>query len=310
MSYQFLQSESVEEGVRRIVCEEIDSALEEINDKSLDRHEVVHSVRKTCKKVRGILRLARGAMPQQYQLENQCFRDAARMLSAIRDAHVLTNTAATFLEQFPDQLAPETRQQLLMLLDARKERVLQSMDMEARLDEFRCRVENARKRANDWEIPLDRFDALEPGLRKTYSRGYRSMILAYEGSGKDEHFHEWRKRVKYHWYHMRVLNNVWPSVFTVIEQHLDELGDVLGLEHDLFVLAEVLSEELELSENLRQKDHILDLIQQRRKVLQQQARKLGHFLFAERPNAIAKRYRRYWNIWREEDNKSQPRLAI
>jgi hypothetical protein len=26
-----------------------------------------------------------------------------------------------------------------------------------------------------------------------------------------EHFHEWRKRVKYHWYHLGLLRELWPA---------------------------------------------------------------------------------------------------
>lgn len=52
MSFTFIIGESAGDGIRRMAREQIDRALEEISDSSLDRHDTVHQVRKRCKKIR------------------------------------------------------------------------------------------------------------------------------------------------------------------------------------------------------------------------------------------------------------------
>ena len=59
MGYHLRKHEDVQEGVRRIAAEQIRKGMGEIDDCTIDRHEVVHLLRKRCKKVRGLLRLVR-----------------------------------------------------------------------------------------------------------------------------------------------------------------------------------------------------------------------------------------------------------
>ena len=92
MAYRFKRgNSSVEAGVRRIATEEIDGAIDEIDDNGLELHETVHQVRKRCKKLRGLIRVVRPAF-DDYQDENAAFREAARALSYVRDTEALIET--------------------------------------------------------------------------------------------------------------------------------------------------------------------------------------------------------------------------
>ena len=53
-------------------------------------------------------------------------------------------------------------------------------------------------------------------------------------------FHEWRKHVKDLGYQMQILRNLWPAVFKRVRGELDTLGDLLGKEHDLTVMRDVI----------------------------------------------------------------------
>jgi uncharacterized coiled-coil DUF342 family protein len=68
----------------------VDDGLDHL-DSSEDPHETVHEVRKRCKETRATLRLVRELLPT-YSDENAHYRDAARRLSYIRDAQVLSET--------------------------------------------------------------------------------------------------------------------------------------------------------------------------------------------------------------------------
>ncbi len=85
MAYRIKKGDkSVQAGLRRIADEQIGRALGEIDDDDLDFAEKVHQVRKRCKKLRGLIRLVRPAF-DDYSAENGAFRDAAQMLSGVRD---------------------------------------------------------------------------------------------------------------------------------------------------------------------------------------------------------------------------------
>ena len=95
MAFCLAPNESVESGIKRIVCEQIAKAISEATNTHMDRHEAVHQVRKRCKKIRATLRLVRPQLPDVYRLENARFRDAARHFSSIRDATVMVDSLDT-----------------------------------------------------------------------------------------------------------------------------------------------------------------------------------------------------------------------
>ena len=57
-----------------------------------------------------------------------------------------------------------------------------------------------------------------------------------------EDFHEWRKRVKYHWYHCRLLKNLYKPLMKARRDEAKHLADLLGDDHDLSMLDLLLTE--------------------------------------------------------------------
>src|ERR1700690_3624886 len=94
MAYRFENDETVREGFARCAREQLDHAIGELSDHlTKDPVEAVHSARKALKKERSLLRLVRGSMPApQRRRENRALRDAARALSATRDAAAMIDT--------------------------------------------------------------------------------------------------------------------------------------------------------------------------------------------------------------------------
>jgi hypothetical protein len=68
-----LADESVEDGIKRFVSEEIKQAIKEIDNPRLKRSEAIHEVRKHCKKIRSVLRLVRPQFEETYWFENTWF---------------------------------------------------------------------------------------------------------------------------------------------------------------------------------------------------------------------------------------------
>ncbi|MYJ72416.1 MAG: CHAD domain-containing protein, partial [Rhodospirillaceae bacterium] len=60
MPYAILPAEPVSDAVQRIALEQLDRALVTIENPATPRSDAVYAMRKRCKKVRAVLRLARG----------------------------------------------------------------------------------------------------------------------------------------------------------------------------------------------------------------------------------------------------------
>lgn len=299
MSFHLQQKESVQAGVRRIAGEQVEKAIGEIEDTQLDCHETVHQVRKRCKKIRGLLRLVRPSL-EDFARENRFFRDAARELSYVRDTQSMIEGLDKLAGHFGTGIHEGPIGSIRAELVRRRDEVSADKEgLEKKLVGFKGNMGAVQKRLSGWTLDRKEFQAIEGGLTKTYRRGRKAMKRAYR-KPSSERFHEWRKRVKYHWYHMRLLEAVWPVALDGRIAALDELGDLLGDEHDLAVLEQTLDRGANEPPAVKDLKEIKDLIAARRQALQYQGRQIGGRLYAEKPYRFTARISHYWQIWRCE----------
>lgn len=287
MSYEFRPRKRLKSDLRKAGSKQLEKAIAESKDSDVD--EAVHQVRKRCKKLRGLVRLVRGA-EGHYQRDNTWFRDTARLLDELRDSAAMLETFDDLTERFEEQVGPDAFAEVRKALEKRYgETVRSGRDPDEALREARDRLVEAQTWVCKWKVDDDFQVSLRPGLEKTYGRARRAMGDAYD-EATSEAFHEWRKRVKYHRYHMRLLRCAWPEMMKMREDALDELGDLLGEDHDLAVLAETLeADEDEALVESRALQVFLGLVARRRGELQTRARLLGQRLFAEEPEALGRR---------------------
>jgi CHAD domain-containing protein len=213
----------------------------------------------------------------------------------VRDAYVLVEAVEHLLDDAAD---PATLTPIHRWLTRRYETVAaehHDEDAEARaaVDEV---LGEARQRVEDWPIDTSGFDALRPGLHRVYRRGYQRMADA-EAHPSSEQLHEWRKRVKYLWYHLRLLTPIAPGVLTPPINDLDHLQEVLGNDHDLAVLRQTLLGADDLSGTVAAYEALLLLINERRAALQDDAWTLGERIYAAPPDAFIERIEGYWTDW-------------
>lgn len=298
MAYRIEAEETVEAAVQRIAREQIGKAVKEVEDESLDDHATVHEVRKRCKKIRGLLRLVRPVFPD-YSKENAAFRDAARRLSGPRDATTLIESFDALVERFGGDPGVAAFAGVREALVDRRDSVADGEDLGDRLDDFRGAMVQARKRARRWSLDKEGFAAVGAGLGRTHKRARRAMEEAFD-EPTTQRLHEWRKRVKYNRYHLRLLGRVWPPVMEPLRDEAKRLSDLLGDEHDLGILRGVLVEEPERFGHAGDMETLLSLVDRRREELRAWARPLGRRLYAEKRKTLADRVGRYWKAWRAE----------
>jgi CHAD domain-containing protein len=299
MAYRFQRDESVEQGARRIACEQIDRALESVDAPGTQRDEAIHDIRKRCKKIRALLRLVREAIGSDvYSAENAHYRDAARLLSDARDGAVMVETVEGLSQQFAGRLSPEAFAGVRDALAERHRAALDAVDegdaMAAVADALRA----GRERVETWPIFEEGFDALAGGLRRVYKRGLKGLgDNEVEQRVTMESMHEWRKRVKYLWYHLRLLRDAWQPVTKSLADQQHALASCLGEYHDLAVLRDTLTgvdppDEAELP-------MCAALIEQRLEELLAASRDSGRRLYALSPGAFVGEMTTWWQAWRE-----------
>lgn len=279
--------------MRRIADEQVARAIESLEHASSDVEEAVHDARKRCKKLRALLRLVRPGFAKTYAEENRFFRDLARGLSDLRDAQVLNQTV-TGLTGDAKRAARELMDPIATWSRHRRAEALESCDLSDRIDRTCEALQAARRRIAEWKLSEPAVAHMSGGLAKTYKRA-RNRHRDAVAKPEPERLHEWRKRVKYHWYHCRLLKEAWPEGLKPRTDALDRLADLLGDDHDLVVLAAELGDaEEEFPEaSLR---FARELIMRRSRDLRDKAFSDAPKLFVETPEALARRFEGYWAL--------------
>ncbi len=282
-AYRLNEDEPLPDGIRRIARGRIDHAIDELRGKTDSTpEEAVHEARKDMKKLRALLRLARGELGEDtFSRENACFRDAARELAGARDSDVMLETLGAL------ELSPGVGFELRKAIEADRRRNGAGDRAGAARDALAI-LKEARNRVGDWPLEHDSFEAVAGGLGRTYRRGRRALKAA-GAEPSVEALHEWRKRVKELWYDHTLLCALWPPVMAAAGDEAHELSELLGDDHDLAVLASWVSENGEAGPEL------FEAVDRRRDELQQEAFALGARVYAEKPRAFVRRLGRLWD---------------
>jgi CHAD domain-containing protein len=297
MAYRFAKSQdTVQDGVRKIATNLIDNAVDAAKQRR-NPEETVHELRKTCKRLRGLIRLVRPVFAD-YHAENAAFRDAGRKLSYLRDTAVLIQTYDTLLNAYDDQVDRARFAPIRRRLTLQQKQSANHSEAGRRLEEFGQGMAGARGRVRRWRLSEDGFDAIEPGITKSYKAARRAMAAASQEISV-ETVHEWRKRVKDHWYHTRLLTPIWRKQMKTSGVVARDLGELLGQHHDLDVFQERLVEgEIADAADL---EVLIGLAKRRQEALADEAFVMGARLLAEPPKNLTRRWRSYWQTWRSDE---------
>jgi len=299
MAYSFDRDETIRDGLRRNAASQIDEALHDLeHPEARGLVESVHDARKRCKKLRGLARLVRPAIGDLYERTNVAFRDAARELSDVRDTQVRLETFDRLLASAPEGMRlPDlaaTRREIRERHRAAGERLARDG---ARLEAARELVREGRALVNAWDV-ADDFDALAGGIARTYGRAHKRHRKCRKRPTV-EAFHEWRKRAKYHWYHVRMLTDAAPELLEPWANRLHDLSDLLGDDHDLAELCRALRAEPDAFGGDDAVDTVAVLAEGRSAGLRRRALSLGARLCEEKTDAVVGRLRCYWEAWKE-----------
>ena len=296
MAYRFNRGEKVERGVHRIAAAQLDEILADLDDPSISVDERIHSSRKRGKKVRGLLRLVRPALGSTYRAENEALRDAARLLSPARDGQIIIAAfdELTKRDAAEDQsIAAGSTIVRDSLFKRRQELVGEPSDLQDRLAEYRERIAAIRNRIGDWHVEKKGVRAVRQGFQRTYAAA-KSAFESTSENGDPDAFHQWRRRVKDHWCHLLLLEDLWPPVLKSHSDRVNELAGLLGEANDLAVLLQALQSKPDEFGEAEPFDAIVTLAGERQERLQAKAKALGAELFQAKPKRIARPIAKLW----------------
>ena len=312
MSLALRLEEALGEGIRRIARKEMEYALEQVTRTSNgSRDKTVHEVRKCFKKIRAILRLVRPAISEQnYRHENTAFRDAARPLTDVRDAKVLVETADKIAKHFADHVRghpfAEIRKALMTHQREVRKRALDEGNAFAAVE---TAVRQALERLDSWTNVPERWSSVGEGVRKAYRQARRAFVSATADPTATK-LHEWRKQVKYLRYQLETLRALWPEMMEPLAGQASRLGELLGVDHDLAVLREMLTHDPERFGGKERLELLFALIDRRREELEGEANLLGHRLFQDSPRDFACRLKGYWSVWRKIEEPEHTEATV
>lgn len=285
--YRFDPTKDLDVELRRIAREQLTRALTELD--VLPPAEAIHQARRRCKKLRALLRIVRPGLPDTCAFENAFFRDAANGLSDLRDAAVRIQTFDKLLGMERHPFGAIRRH----LTECH--RAIAGEDRSEKIRTFRAALQAGLRRVERWTIHGDPAEVVLAGERKTYRRGRRAFATAMV-SHDAEDFHDWRKRVKDHGFHTRLLGDLWKPVMKTRCRELDRLGELLGDDHDLVVLRATLLDDPKTFGPPDDLAPFLALVARRQNKLRAKARKLGHRIHSENRESHAKLLRAWWKV--------------
>jgi CHAD domain-containing protein len=294
-AYRLGRGEPAGEGMRRIAIGRLDHALDQLEAPGEDP-EAVHEARKDLKKLRAVLRLLRGRLGDElYTRESAGARDTGRMLAGARDAQVRLETIASLVESGAAREEQLTEFHRRLEADAREPTVGRAPAGGAA-----SRIAETRERAAAWPVGGEGWDVVGPGLKRSYRRG-RARMADARALPTAENLHEWRKRVKDLWYHLRIIAPAWPPVIDALAEEAHVLSERLGDDHDLAMLTSAAREHHDSFADPGDLDELLEAIAARRERLLREAVGIGRRLYADEPAAFAARAKAWWRAWRSMD---------
>ncbi|HEV7243121.1 MAG TPA: CHAD domain-containing protein [Thermoanaerobaculia bacterium] len=274
MAYAIEGDETLHASIQRIMDELIVRARDILVDPETPAEKRVHEARKRFKETRALIRLVRKPLGEQFAHENAWYRDAGRELAAARDADAMI--AAVQKLELPARTAKRARTIL-------EEHRAEHPPLEPLIANVVDQLVVAHGRIGMWPEMKDSFDTIADGLLRTYREGRRDL----RHHETPEELHDWRKRVKEHWYHIQLLRHVWPEMMKPYAEVLSTLSHALGDHHDLYVL----------HGKVGRLPAVTKAIEARQADLQREAEQIGARVYAEKPRAWLARMRKYWDSW-------------
>ena len=293
MGFRLKPGPAISNEVRRIVLRQLDlatSELRSIGDPESD--EAIHDARRRVKKIRAVIRLVRPVLDKNYRTGvDPSLRRVSRMLAPVADGQGVIDTLNVLARRYRRALPSKAVAALRADLIKREKRIDADADARHVLQKATRALKAQRDQVKQWKLKAEGFRAIAPGLKESVRRARHAMTMAWMHP-TPRHFHSWRRYVKDHWFHVRLLEAHCGNHLIPIQRRLEALDGMLGEYHNLVLLREVLLDDTALAP--RDRGHCLRVVARYQRALRQQAQVLGVRTYSEKPRRFVRRVKRLW----------------
>lgn len=259
----------------------------------------VHEIRKSCKRIRAVLRLIRWDIGEDlYHLENRKFRDLSRKLSCLRDYYVVISDLADRFEAEELIIEEERFIQFINYLNDKKEKEHKHLIEINVLGHIKEVVEQSHQDLHSFDLSKLGPHTIQNGIKHIYQKS-QDHIEKAQYRLTDVALHNLRKCTKYLLYQMQLVEEVWPDYFSNYSKALKSATDLIGDDHNLveeIAIIKSMPETILLSAD---KEILIDSLDKERQQLHEETWQLMGKIFAEEPDAFIKRVNSYWLLGRQ-----------
>ena len=297
MAFIIRPSKPFTQEFRRVARQQLNRAIEVLTDQPEGPHEAIHAARKRFKRVRAVYRLIETEARHVRRQENARIRDMARALSVVRDATALIETIAYLSQHAGTAEEQDALAFAASVLTERRERIAaDETDLPQRIADAVETCHAAVDATEHITLPDSPAKAARTIAKAWAKQGHRAKeaLAACLAEGDAEAFHDLRKCGQVYWMHLSLLQEVWPSAMLAKHADAKQLVDLLGHEHDLSVLTQVVNESPALFGDSDKLACLLGIIITRQQVLRSDALELAPLVFAEDPKQEAGAIRLLW----------------
>ena len=295
--FSISNTESISINIHRILLEQFHYIIMQSEKDQEEIHESIHETRKSMKRIRAVLRMIRDEIGySSYYRENTFYRDLSRNLSEIRNFEVLSGSIQNLQKDLSNTIPPDVFALLEGELGRQRNLVAGGPAVLTQLlKEIARKIEIARDRIYDFPIKHNDFRAFEGGLFRMYRQGKKYLQDVRENPTPNQ-LHDLRKRLKYFWYQVEILQPIFPGPMKAYASTLEKIGENLGVYHDLEVLQEFLSE-LTIIPDPQVKEALQEACLARKSMLLYNIWPLAEMAYSEKPEAIISRLSSYWKVY-------------
>jgi len=274
MAFVLKPHKPVASQMRRLVARELHDALTALTGSS-SVEAGVHEARKHVKKVRAIVRVLDDGL-ESHERDHERLRQIAHRLSSLRDADASGETLRQLHGRYHRLVTAKMVREIARGLEGRNRQVRARRRRLIALATSELR--RLSKSLPDRVEEAGHFKAVRRGVARGWRRASRPL-QGLDVSSDAAQFHLWRRRVKDHWYQLRLLAARYPSARSRART-LKKLEGWLGDDHNLALLRAAILAAPDRFGDARTIDIVLGCIVKYQAWLRTRSLKLGHRMFA------------------------------
>jgi hypothetical protein len=292
VAYRLKKGKSAPKAVSRVVIQEFEKALSEMGGNAeSNQAEVVHEARKHIKKIRAVLRMFQKDLGKDYDRQNGRLRTVAHQLSSLRDADASVETMESVRARYPRLVNASILAGVQRGLQSRRRATAARVDPEHLVPRVERTLKQSAKEMPKRIQQVGGRAAMSAGIIRGYRRA-RKALARVHATPDDRLFHVWRRRLKDHWYHVRLLEGL-NGRAAIRVRTLNRLETWLGDDHNLVLLRRTILKNPARFGDEKATALVLGCVAKFQASLRRRALRLGDRAFAQKPRLFRKSVERW-----------------